>query len=165
MVDRNRLADPALTDLAWVGYHPRAMAPALVFAASISLLLWTGKWFLDPLMGLNNRLGSLVVFALAWGIWPGLIAVFLQRTVTRVYRLTDRVLLVDSGFLTQPVPHIPLHDIRAINSGASLVSRLLGIGWIEVKTADRVVRLTGVRHPERFAKQIQDARHAAEAHT
>jgi uncharacterized membrane protein YdbT with pleckstrin-like domain len=165
MIDSEQLADPSLKDLAWAGYHPRAMIPAAVLAGSISLLLWTGKWFLEPLMGLNNRLGSFVVFAIAWGVWPGLIAVFLVRTVTRTYRLTDRALLIDLGYLTKPIPPISLHDIHEIKTGGNWLSRLLGVGEIEVRTGDRVIRLTGVRHPIAFAKQIQHARNTAQTVT
>ena len=49
---------------------------------SLRSLLWTGQWYLDDLSDLADRIGSLAVFALAWGVWPALIAVFLYRTVT-----------------------------------------------------------------------------------
>src|SRR5262245_57686922 len=91
--------DPALADRAWAGYHPRAMAPAIAVAAVASLLVWTGRWYLDGISDLAERVGATVVFALAWGVWPALAVVFLYRTVTFTYRLTDRSLLVDYGML------------------------------------------------------------------
>src|SRR5437867_3198330 len=103
-----RPVDPAQQDLAWVGYHPRAAAPTVALAAAASLLVWTGRWYLDDLSDLTDRVGALALFALAWAVWPALAAVFLYRAVTYTYRLTDRSVLADFGFLARPIPPVPL---------------------------------------------------------
>ena len=103
------------------GYHPRALAPAVGVAAVASLVVWTGRWYLEDLSDLADRLGSWVVFALAWGVWPALVAVFLYRTVTYTYRLTDRALLVDFGPLSPPVPPVSLVEVTAV---------VVGGGWL-----------------------------------
>jgi membrane protein YdbS with pleckstrin-like domain len=151
------IADPAQRDLAWNGYHPRALAPAIGLAGILSVLLWTGRWYLEDLSELSDRLGSLVVFSLAWGVWLLLAAVFLYRTVTFTYRLTDRALLVDFGFIAPPVPPIPLADVTTVAVGGGWIFRCVGVGWIEVRTTDRAVRLRGVRQPHLFAVAIRDA--------
>jgi uncharacterized membrane protein YdbT with pleckstrin-like domain len=151
------IADPAHRDLSWTGYHPRALAPAIGLAAIMSLLIWTGRWYLEDLSELSDRLGSLVVFALAWGVWLVLATVFLYRTVTFTYRLTDRALLADFGFFARPVPPIPLAEVTTVAVGGSWIFRCLGVGWIEVRTANRAVRLRGVREPHLFAVEIRDA--------
>jgi membrane protein YdbS with pleckstrin-like domain len=150
-------ADPAQRDLAWTGYHPRAMAPAIALVGVASFLLWTGRWYLDDLSDLADRVGTLVVFATAWAVWPALVCVFLYRTVTFTYRLTDRALLIDFGFLAPPVAAIELSAVAIVTVGGGWVARKLGIGWIEVRTADRAVRLRGVREPALFAVTIRDA--------
>lgn len=150
-------ADPAQRDLVWTGYHPRALAPAIGLAAVVSLVVWTGRWFLEDLSDFSDRVGSLVVFALAWGVWPALVAVLLYRTVTFTYRLTDRALLVDFGFLSAPVPPVPLLELTGVAAGGGWVLRRLGVGWIEIRTADRAVRLRGVREPQILAVAIRDA--------
>src|SRR5262245_6400848 len=104
--------DPAQHDLAWIGYHPRAMATTVTLVAIASLVVWTGRWYLDDLSELADRVGALTVFALAWAVWPAVGAVFLYRTVTYTYRLTDRVVLVEFGFLSRPVPPIPLAEVK-----------------------------------------------------
>jgi uncharacterized membrane protein YdbT with pleckstrin-like domain len=157
MLPKPPLADPAQRDLVWTGYDPRALAPAISLAAVASLVVWTGRWFFEDLSDLADRLGSLVIFALAWGVWPALGAVFLYRTVTFTYRLTDRALLVDFGFLSRPVPPIALSDVSAVVMGGGWVHRRFGVGWIEIRTTDRVIRLPGVREPHPFAMAIRDA--------
>jgi uncharacterized membrane protein YdbT with pleckstrin-like domain len=157
MLSEPPIADPAHRDLVWTGYHPRALAPAIGLAAVASLVVWTGRWFFEDLSDLADRPGSLVIFALAWGVWPALASVFLYRTVTFTYRLTDRALLVDFGFLSRPVPPIALGEVTTVVIGGGWVVRRFGVGWIEVRTADRVLRLPGVRDPALFAVAIRDA--------
>ena len=149
--------DPAQADRAWVGYHPRAAAPAVGAVAVASLAVWTGQWYLAPLSQLADRAGVLAVFALAWGVWPGLAAVYLYRAVTYSYRLTDRALLIDFGFRHRPIPPLPLADITGVRAGTGWVGRLLGVGWVVVAAGGRAERLVGVREPERFADQVRAA--------
>ena len=149
--------DPAQADRAWTGYHPRAAAPAVVGAAVVSLVVWTGQYYLGPLSQLAERTSTLVLFALAWGVWPGLAAVYLYRAVTYSYRLTDRALLVDFGFRHRPEPSFLLTEVTAVRAGAGPLGRLLGVGWVVVTAGARSVRLTGVRAPERFAEQVRAA--------
>ena len=150
-------ADPAQTDLEWIGYHPRAMAPAIGLAAAASLVVWTGRWYLEDLSDFAERVGTLAFFATAWGLWPALGALFLYRTVTYTYRLTDRALLVDFGFLSPPVPPVPLAEVDAVVTGGGWLARRLGVGWVEVRASGRVVRLRGVRGPAEFAVTAREA--------
>ena len=151
------IIDPSQRDLSWVGYDPRAMGPAIALTAVASLLVWTGRWYLEELSEFTDRVGALVLFALAWAVWPALVAVFLYRTITFTYRLTDRALLVDYGFLSPPVPAVALTGVSAVTIGGGWLARRLGVGWIEVRTQDRVVRLRGVRKPDVFALAIREA--------
>jgi membrane protein YdbS with pleckstrin-like domain len=156
-----RVEDPAQADRAWAGYHPRAALPTVTGAAVASLLVWTGRWFLDDLSELADRVGALAVFALAWCVWPGIVALYLYRTLTYTYRLTDRAVLVDFGFRHEPVPPVWLADVAQVRTGAGWLGRILGVGWVEVRTAARTVRLVGVRRPEEFADRIRTAQKTA----
>jgi len=156
--------DPAQRDLAWAGYHPRAMAPAIGLAAGASFLVWTGRWYLEDLSDFTDRVGTLVVFVLAWAVWPALVAVFLYRTVTYTYRLTNRALLADFGFLAPPVSPIALEEVASVTIGGSLARRF-GVGWVEVRARDRAIRLYGVRRPDLFAIAIREAVEKAKAGT
>jgi uncharacterized membrane protein YdbT with pleckstrin-like domain len=150
-------ADPSQCDLAWVGYHPRAAAPLLVFAAILNVLVLSGRWYLVGLSELADRVGALAVFALAWAVWPGLLAVFLYRTVTYTYRLTDRAVLVDFGFFSKRMPPIDLSDVISVTFGGGLMARWLGVGWVELKTKGQTLRMSGVRNPASFAEKIRKA--------
>ncbi len=154
--------EPAQPDRLWVGYHPRAAIPLMVAAATLSMLISTGKWYLNDLSELADEIGSLALFAVAWGLWPLLIAVILYRTVTYTYRLTDRALYYDFGFWYAPQPPVGLRDITTVCAGGGWLSRALGVGWVEIRTADRVVRWPGVRHPQQVAEAIRAAVAAAQ---
>ena len=156
-----RTDDPAQADRAWAGYHPRAAVPTLATAAVASLLIWTGRWYLDDLSELADRVGALAVFALAWCVWPALLTVYLYKAVTYTYRVTDRSVLVDFGFWYRPIAPVSLHEVTAIDAGGGWLGALLGVGWVEVCTAGRAVRLIGVRRPEGLAELIREAVRAA----
>jgi len=163
--ERQWRADPAQQDLAWAGYDPRAMIPAIALSAIASLLLWTGRWYLDDFSAFADRVGSLAMFGLAWGVWPALVAVFLYRTVTYTYRLTDRSLLIDFGFLSPPVASLALESVTAVAVGGGWIGRHFGVGWVEVRSGDRSVRLRGVRQPDILAVTIREAAEKAKART
>jgi hypothetical protein len=153
--DRND--DPSQRDLAWVGYHPRATSPAIALAAIVTALVLSGRWYLVGLSELADKIGALTVFALAWAVWPGLFVVFLYRTVTFTYRLTDRALMVDFGFFYRHIPPTALTDIVTVVIGGDWLIRKLGVGWVEVRTKDRTLRMTGIRDAARFAEKIRAA--------
>ena len=75
--------DPSLDDSVWAGYHPRAALPALVVAGATSFVIWTGRWYLEDLSALADRVGALAMFAVAWGVWPLLAAAYLYRLEER----------------------------------------------------------------------------------
>lgn len=153
--------DPALADRLWVGYDPLALLPAGLALGCLSLAVWTGHWYGEDVIGLAGVLDRWVRFALAWGGWPAFVLVFLYRTVTYTYRLTDRVLLVDFGPGFRPVPPISLAEIEAVSVGG-WQRRWLGVGWVWVRTSSgRVVRLDGVRRPEALAETLRRAANSA----
>ena len=158
MTAANSSHDPAQRDLAWIGYHPRAMIPAIVLATVVSLLVWTGRWYLDDLSAFADAVGDWALFGLAWAVWPALVLAFLYKTVLHTYRLTDRAVLVEFGFLSRPVAPIQLEDVTAVVVGGCWLMRRLGVGWVELRTADRTVRLRGVRDPALVAERIREAR-------
>lgn len=149
--------DPALADRGWRGYDWRAGVPVVVVAAVASAGLLVGRWELDELSAFADRVGALAVFALAVAVWPLLLARLAYRTVTYTYRLTDRAVLLDYGFLHRPEPPVWLKDVTRVEAGATWVGRRLGVGCVTLTAGLRVVRLIGVRHPAAFAGEIRTA--------
>jgi membrane protein YdbS with pleckstrin-like domain len=154
-------SDPSLRDLAWVGYHPRALLPAVGIGAIVTALLHWARWTLEDVSALAESIGELTVYILSWVIWVVIVTVLLYRCVTYTYRLTDRALLVDFGFVHRPVAPVPLTEVVGVASGGGRLRSWFGIGWVEVRTAQRTVRMTGIHKPELFAEQIRVARAAA----
>lgn len=152
-----RTDDRALADRGWWGYDPRAMFPAVAAAAAVSAVVLSGRWYLDDLSWLADRVGALAVFGLAVAVWPGLVAVLLYRCVTYVYRLTDRAVLIDRGFLSRPEPPVWLSELTGVEAGMNWLGRRLGIGSVSLTAGGRVVRLTGLRHPAAVAEAIRSA--------
>lgn len=153
--------DPAIADRCWVGYHPFAMAPVVVVLAVVSVVVWTGRWYLDDLSHFVDLVGEWTTFAIAWGAWPAVLLVFLYRTVTFTYRLTERAVFLDYGPLFGPVAPIPLTKLDAAVAGGNWLARRLGVGHVELRSGDGVLRLKGVRRPDTFVEQVRAARAAA----
>ena len=151
-MQRNRSTiDGALAERAWQGYDPRAAMPLAAVAAIASAALLAGRWYLDDLTA------ALVLYALVLALWPGLLGLALYRTITWTYRLTDRALLIDRGFLNRPEPPVWLRDVTKVECGANWLARQLAIGWLKVTTADRrVVILTALRNPAAFAARTSE---------
>ena len=148
----------ALTDLAWRGYHPGAMAPLLGVAGLVSVVLLVGRWALEDLSELANQVGALSVYLLVLAVWPGLFVRVLYRAVTYTYRLTDRAVLIDRGPRTRPEPPVWLVDVESVTSGASWFGRRVGVGWVRVQTSGgRVERLAAVQDSGGFADAIRAA--------
>lgn len=152
--------DPAITDRAWTGYHPLAMAPLVAVAACLSLLMWTGQWYLDGISVLAAEIGGWATFAVAWGVWPALLVLLLYRTVTYTYRVTDRAVFADFGPLFRPVAPLPLADLGTVAVSAGWLARRVGVGVVELRAGGRVVRLKGVRHPAALAARLRAAARA-----
>jgi membrane protein YdbS with pleckstrin-like domain len=151
--------DPAYRDLAWYGYDPRALAVLVVGMAILSWGVWLGRWYFEDLSGLADRAGALVIFLLAWAVWPLLAALFFYRTVTYTYRLTDRALLVDFGFWHPYQPPLPLDEIRQVAIRRGPFGRYLGIGTVEIQAVNRRLILPGIRQPETFVRRLEQLRH------
>lgn len=154
----------SLIDEAWLGYDPRAAVPHLAAAGAVSAVLLAGRWYLEDLSELADRVGAFAVYAVTLAAWPGLLAVLLYRVVTFTYRLTDRAVLIEWGFLFRPEPPVWHADVVGVASGADWLGRKLGVGWVRLTAADgRVVRLAGVRNPGRFAGEVWAAVERARA--
>ena len=150
--------DRALVDEGWWGYSPRAAVPQIVAAAAASALLLAGRWYLDDLVGMAGWAGTLALYGLAVAVWPGLLGAAFYRAVTYTYRLTDRAVLVDRGFLFRPELPIWLADVTAIESGSTWLGSLLAVGWVKIATsAGRDVRLSGVHNFAALADRIREA--------
>lgn len=150
-------SEPALIDRAWRGYDPRAGFPVVAVAVAVSAALLSGRWYLEELSWLAERAGALAVYAMALAVWPGLLAVLLYRMVTYTYRLTDRAVLIDRGFLSRPEPPVWLADLTGAEATAGWLGRQLGFGRVNLRAGGREVTLTGVADPVGFATAIRDA--------
>ena len=152
--DANRLADYSFVDRSWRGYDLRAAAPRFLLAFALSTILLAGRWSFD------DYTAAIVPYVIVLVLWPGLLAAPLYRAITYTYRITDRALFVDRGFLNPPQPVVSFKEIAGVEHGANWLGRWLGVGWVTVHCADgRSWKLSGLRHPAEFAADLNHAIH------
>ncbi|MFO0824253.1 MAG: hypothetical protein U0792_14260 [Gemmataceae bacterium] len=140
------------------------MAPLVAMLAALSLVGWTGRWYLDDFSHFVDLVGEWTTFAFVWGAWPAVLLVFLYRTVTYTYRLTDEAVFVDYGPIFAPVPPVLLVSIDAVEVGGGWIAQVLKVGSVELQAGGRALRLNGVWRPEAFASKIRSARATARKH-
>ena len=146
----------ALVDRAWRGYHLRATIPWFVFGIGVDIFVLVGRWYLDDLPDTAHRVAAIGAYVAALVGSSLLVAALLYRTIHYTYRLTDRALLIDKGFLSQYLPPIWLNEIATVKARTNWVERQLGVGRVYVTTeAGQSIRMTGVREPEEFASMIR----------
>jgi uncharacterized membrane protein YdbT with pleckstrin-like domain len=150
--------DPSQSDLAWRGYSGWAMLPSFMVCFLLSVVLLTSGWFFDDIRGIGQEVGSWIFFQITGIIWIFQLVRWVYRGASYNYRLTPNFLYVDRGFLYNPVPAIPLCDVKSVTWTAGFVGRLLGVGSVIVEVQVRgPVTLTGVLRPAAFAEEIEAA--------
>ena len=124
------------------GYSPKAMlGPALGAALlTVALLVAGGLLSADSMVWIVIA----VVIVLAWA-WLGVVLACRRLGVS--YRLTDQRLVHKSGILRRTTDRIEVIDMDDITFEQDLVSRLIGIGTIRIKSSD-------ISHPEFLMKGI-----------
>jgi hypothetical protein len=147
--------DGALVDRDWRGYHPRAAVPAVALAALASAVLLVGRWWLDDPSDFADRSVALAFYVMTLAVWPALLTTLVYRMVTYTYRVTDKAVLVDRGFRQLPEPPLELAELIGAGVDVNWLGRQLGVGRVVLKAnGDRVLALSGVRHPETFVAAI-----------
>ena len=143
--------DSAMIDEQWRGYDLRAAVPMFALAALLTAALLASRIFF------NDFIDALIAYLLVLVLWPALLCVAVYRAVTFTYRVTDRALLVDRGFLSRPEPPLPYRELTGVESGGNLFHSWLGIGWVHVTaTGGRTVKLPAIRDPAAFAKRLRE---------
>jgi membrane protein YdbS with pleckstrin-like domain len=148
---------PNLHDRDWRGYDIRAAVPWLLAGAAGTIALLIGRWYLEDVSDVWNRVAAIAVYLLAVVSAAILAVVFLYRAVTFTYRLTDRAVLIDRGHFSPHSAPYWLEELSEVKAGAGWVGRLLGVGWVRITTtAGREATMSGVRDPEGFAQRIRE---------
>jgi uncharacterized membrane protein YdbT with pleckstrin-like domain len=154
--DAMKLPDPAMVDQQWRGYDLRAAVPAFALASVLTVAIMASRFYEDDL---GN---AVFTYAIVLILWPALLFVAVYRSVTYTYRITDRALLVDRGFLHRPIPPLHYADISSVEHGASWFYSWLRIGWVHVTAVGRkTVRMPSLRDPAAFAKLLSERIEAA----
>jgi membrane protein YdbS with pleckstrin-like domain len=148
--------DPAEEDIAWGHYSGRALLPSFIVCGLLSLALLTGGWFFEDIRGIGQDFGSLIFFEVTIAIWIVQISRWLYRGSTYTYRLTNKHLYIDRGFLYDRQAPIPLAKIAKVEWGCDVLGYYAGVGWVRVTTATpETIVMKGIRRPAAFAELIE----------
>lgn len=144
----------AETDLVWTGPGLRGLAPlASVLLFASVLLLSAGPW-LAGLLGMEHEWATLLLFWVVVILWIVATARWFYRGASYVYRLTDRAIHADFGFLNAPTPPMPLESIVRLENRPG-AWRLINVGTVIVHARDgsRLI-LPGQAKPAEFIDRV-----------
>ena len=148
---------PQEVDVWWGGLSPRALLPAGLLGLLLTALSIGVALVLYGVVGLSGSLPRWLTYEFNALVWAVLLAVGLYRLAGYQYRLTTRRLFCFHGVLYARSPPIDLGRIQSVAVVHSAWQRRFGVGDLLVRVADcnEPVRLTGVRHPEVVATEIE----------
>ena len=94
---------------------------------------------------------GLIALTILWLLF-GLLVPY-ARWRSRVYRLTDRRLVIEEGIVTRRSTSLPLNRLQDISTEVGPLGRVLGYGTIRLENAGESSgfdRLVDIPNPERF---------------
>ena len=153
------------TDLLWTGPSVRGLLPSatLLLLTSVTLLS-AGPWVAGQ-VGVEHEWATFVLFWLTVGLWVVAGCRWFYRGASYVYRVTDRAVHVDFGFLHRPVPTIPLEDIQEMEH-RPWPMWFMAVGTVVIHAAGRPpVALPGLVRPKEFIDRVVTAKKTRDATT
>ncbi|WP_157369730.1 hypothetical protein [Zavarzinella formosa] len=151
------------TDLVWTGPSLRALLPAAsILLLTSVILLSAGPWLAGKL-GVEHEWATFLLFWLVVILWVIACGRWMYRGSSYIYRLTDRAIHVDFGFMHPPVPGIPLGDITGLDE-RPWAWWFMNVGTVIIRSEDRPpVFLPGLARPRLLIEQISLARNRERA--
>ena len=77
---------------------------------------------------------------------------------TRVFTLTTRKVMMQSGIISRKTSEVSMRDIRSINMSQGILERLFGLGTVQIGSAGTAgieVEFKGIRNPSQVRDQIR----------
>lgn len=146
------------TDLVWTGPGLRGLAPLAAVLMFVSFIMLVGGGWLARMVGFEHEWVTLFLFWLIVSLWCVACGRWLYRGSSYMYRLTDRAIRADFGFLHHPIPPIALEKIESIENRPRAWS-LINVGTVIVNAKDGTqLRLPGLAKPQQFIDQVIAAR-------
>jgi hypothetical protein len=150
---------PEELDVWWGSYSGWTMAPSWAACVLLTGLIAWGAWVLVPRGFVQGT-----VLGLAGGLWLAQGFRWAYRVFGYNYRLTNRRLYRDRGFLYTEFAALDLAAVASVVVKRSGADRLVGVGQVWVVPEDKAkgpLVLEGVGRPLDVAQAIREAVHAA----
>jgi membrane protein YdbS with pleckstrin-like domain len=142
-------------DLWWGAYSGWALAPSFtVCVLATTAIIWASYRFLP------SQYLHFTILGLAGAVWIVQLTRWVYRVFGYNYRLTNRRLYVDHGWLYSEAHRVDLTEVKAIKVRVGWWEKIIQVGDIVVTLAagpqqDRVLEAVAV--PQRIARQIEHA--------
>jgi membrane protein YdbS with pleckstrin-like domain len=148
------------------GYSPKAMTPAFIGAALLTIIGGIAASFAGPIGWIAVAIGAALVFGYL------LLSLLYNRYAVR-YRLTTHRLVITRGILSRVDDRILLVDVDDITVQQGFIERLFSIGTITLHTTDEttkekspdpdspnrgIVVMKGIENPRPVGDTIDEAR-------
>lgn len=141
----------------WGGaFSPKAMTPAFIGAALLTIIGMIGASFAGPAGWVAVGIGAILIFSYL------ALSLLYQRLAIQ-YELTTHRLVLHRGILTKTDDRILLVDIDDITVRQGLIERMLNVGTITLNTTDKsspVLNMRGIEDPRRVGDLIDESRRA-----
>jgi membrane protein YdbS with pleckstrin-like domain len=141
-------------DICWASYSGWTMLPSFL----VCLLLTGGiAWFG---FAVTRPMAQAVILGASGIVWLVQVARWGHRCFSFNYRLTNRRLFIDRGFLFPDRLQVMLSGIDRVEVAQDKFEKWLGVGKVRLRLRDRgheTLVLAGVREPQTFVRQIEKA--------
>lgn len=151
-------ANEVVDDTLWEGaYSSRAMIPAFIGGALLSLALVAVSILFPPAFWIMLAIPVIWIYLLGWLAY--------QKLAVR-YKLTTFRFFHESGILRRTIDRIEVIDMDDITVVQGVVERMLNVGQVRVSSSDRthpLLILKGIDDPREVGARIDAARRAERA--
>ncbi len=114
----------------------------------------------DPMYFCLDIILGVILIPVIIGIFM-LISVYIKRHFT-VYRVTNKRVIVNTGWLNKRQVEIWIKDMRGVNLQQDLWERIIGTGSVAIGTAATAgteIHINGIRNPQVVVDKINSLRH------
>lgn len=112
-------------------------------------LYYVGHWIVGVLLLMFGGVGLLVI-----------IYAILDRNA-KIFTLTTRKVMAQSGIVSRKTSEVAMRDIRSINMSQGILERIFGLGTVQIGSAGHVgieVELKGIQNPAQVRDQVRRAK-------
>ena len=102
-----------------------------------------------------------ILLLMFWGLGLLVIIYAILDRKTKVFTLTTRKVMAQSGIVSRKTSEVGMRDIRSINMSQGILERIFGLGTVQIGSAGHAgieVELKGIQNPSQVRDQVRRAK-------